>query len=901
MNKIFLFSAVFAAPIFLCVHAQNLSENNDFTNKYEDLFKKKLSSIEIQNEILKYQDPLNPKTVELNELTQKGIILTNESLNELTNYFQSSLLKIDLFEGNNFFIVTKLAMDSALYANNSASISKKIASNPQLQEILNSISEKFGLLVQIENKSFEDEEFGKIFMDLLEALKDAYLIIKYTYSMSENHYFAHFIYNVITAQQVILARYAADKVLNVLRGDIEKEVQNSSNSTQASISVNIPIVAGVNVGSEISVYSNREADNSSFYKINIGEKTRISIAADAKIASLEAGISTEIMKSLIFYSLEQLIDSGNFENIIFSKKDIKKLISERKEMQAREKELLRRFSELEGFYKIFQIIPQRAYLNWVDISKSLPIDTVTTYGISGDLAATIAKILGMSLKCTVSEKYYKKQNSYLSLLSEDCSGAYKLTSDEIKNVIGSEFDLSEKLVTSQVLQGHLAAYNTILEQMANNHAETSKRELENKKCEYEKLLSPKKGFWEKSLGRNGVLKSCVVTASIMKEQSQNLEERIIFRKIYEQLERLAKLHEFSKNKDNRNASFTSAVKAFSSTSSGSLSLDIPEIGKIILSVSLNQMSGSPFQDENGEYATVSLSLPTNSILVKMGEKLSKKISKLSKKMKGTSTEQYFFEDMSEIFEIVSKFLLNAEDLNETTSYDTFLGLLPFVSSEEAYTLFLDLKKINNHWIPQQVNICSSLNKTIEVSTSILNIGISTSSGKVQTVLCSDTLSCLISKYNALRLGESSKSRENKAWEAFKAEQSESILNILKNVSNEDKNSYYEVKYLLKYFSDISDELLVKDTNINKTFSRFLDSCMKLNLKDGTLQDQEYLEAVDLLDKILEINYKYNFLKNYNRAYGISTTENSLFIANNFLEDTTIETVKNPEDLMVALF
>ena len=847
----------------------------------DDISHQNMNLIERQISLINNEDIFNPKTVQLRNLTEKGIVLTNKSIQELEKNFNTGLIRVNLFDSDNFIMATKFAIEEATNlskADKNMTVALQIEKNPQLKDFFGYISNQLNTLTNMTERNLNNEEYSKVFMDLYNSLRQSYLLLKHNYEISKNNYFTHFIYDVIRAQQVIIARHLSSQIMKLSRMSVESDIQRSGKSGEISFSVGVPLP--ISFGVKNTTYANESSDTSSFYTINVGNRLRLSISADVKFASAEAGVSANLMNSYIFYSLEQLIDSGRFD-IRFSKDDLKKIVDLRKQMQEREAELLARFGELEGFYKIFKVLPQPVYMDWIEISKSDNFDNSTTHGITADANASLISLLGGKIDYSVNHKTYAKQLGVSSLLSDDCSCSNGLTSQELKELVGEKFDLSEKLVLPQVLYGHLMAYNSILEQLANNHSSLSEKELKNKKSAYEDLLLPKKGFFEfKNLGRAGVLKSAVVTAAIMRDYAKTEEEILMFKKIQEQIQRLSKLQMFSNSYKGERTLVESVAHSSSEITSGEIKLDIPFLDSIGLSFKLIDTKESPFLDENGNYSTIRLLVPSSGALNFVGQKLVEKIKDMNQNSVDSSEENIKYKDLCNALEIVTDLFVDFKENSKKPIDIGFLEFIPFVS-EAGNDLLLDVTsvKVNpvscdliplpnqnlvsidqEKWALQDVKRTLMNFVGVDVGLDSFGVGGKGATTDKKIIIGDDTISVITSKYNAFRLG-SIDSQENTAWESFKTSQEKSLLNILKNITDDSKTAKYELQVvynsIMKNLQNESDK-----NDCFKSFDKLLKNCQTFD--ENTLTSK----ISKSLDKVLELNFLYNFLPHYNNSYKV---------------------------------
>ncbi|MDR0625062.1 MAG: hypothetical protein LBF72_01250 [Holosporales bacterium] len=877
---------------------------------FADIFFAEQSPLDVQQAIIDSQAPQNPKVRDLSALTAKGFILTDESVEELSNNFPAAIISVDIFDNDNFLIATKLAIEAVTDIHNSTfSVISQFVNNPQLRDYFSYILLQLDILLHLPEHSFANSEFARGFMNLFKTLKEAYVLLKNNYSLPENHYFTNFIYNAVKVQQVMLARYITYQFFDATQSSVEQEMLSKARTSDVTISASVPLpILGLSVGGDSTTSTTASGTTSSFYTVNVGEKLRVSIAADVEIAGLGAGLGLGLAKSLIFYSLEQVIDSG-VHDIVISNDDLKKLRASRSHMQEREKELLRRFGELEGFYKICKVIPQGTYLNWVDLSHSAPVDTVSTYSAAGDLAAQLAQAYQMSLTRTVSNKTYKRQKDVLAMLTSDCRGAHGLTASDIEELLGHELNVTEKIGSLQMLYGSLVAYNSILEQLANDHSVTEERELHKQKREYEKMFLPE-GFFQRLRikGREGVLKACALTACAMRERSEVPEELVIFRKLYEQLSRLERLCEFSKN--SKNDSLVDFVaKGRSVLTKGELSIALPAIGKADVSVVFSSNSGNPCVDENGDFADVRLSVPVNDKFPTLGEYITQKVRDIASRMEAASAHP-LLKDIANIFNIASNFWKYTAPAEAEPK--SLKDSIPLFSDAHEIVVKLKLVKSNaaqaggdfgedwpgtatkasrplvalpgqtdvvirkeNRWVPFLVQVISKTDMKISGSVKMVGANVHTSSAQVKGVLCEDALHAVIAKYNALRLGNNRSQSVSAAgdpeatnglhslWSAFLESQKDALHRVLRRVADKESNSHYELQ---GYYNDVVAVGEEKKLDmVDKVFEQFLRACSGLS-EGGWASDKQYEKTSKLLNRVLELIYQNSFLPQYNAAY-----------------------------------
>jgi hypothetical protein len=395
----------------------------------------------------------------------------------------------------------------------------------------------------------------------------------------------------------------------------------------------------------------------SLYEISRSGNLSIGIGAKAPedVASISCQAGATLTYTTLFHSIEQLLDSGQLEGII-SEETAQKL-SERSASQNAEKQLLSVLgSDVEGFLKMIDVVPLDTHVEWPHLTKAEA--PMTSIALSGTLAAS-AEVksftqLGMEISGSYSGTIYQKPHSFLSLLDDDGRLTDNLTAEDIKRIIGKQYDFSKKLLGSSaesvgvlipiyILSGDLRGYVSVVQELAAlEQSQDSKlqelaslkkpqdsesieklkqdikklkqdiKELTERKHGYESRLSPQHAFT--SEGRLGVLKTYIVTAAVLSQYVKTSEEIALCKKMFLELKKLESLLEFSKDESSRSGAFVKNANYSLTTTGISGTMKVGK-GSTTGSITCdyNEYSNSPFLDENGRYLSFALTIPSSAV------------------------------------------------------------------------------------------------------------------------------------------------------------------------------------------------------------------------------------------------------------------------------------------------
>jgi hypothetical protein len=577
-----------------------------------------------------------------------------------------------------------------------------ISKNPSLQIKLQEI------VAKLDGYSQDDLEALNEIHSLLQEACD---LITKDKNIPNHSPFPQFIQGVMKSIDVSIAKVAAQAVLQELRSEIEERFQehNTSSTLSAGASLDEGVMhAGLGVGrttGQKGTGENALLEMSAGYGISVNVGVGQRDASDALKASLDLTARFDLIFTSIYFSIEQLIDSGVldlsagdsmkeriFDSIkkhIIDKFSIKKeeerivttalsearealtetlsetlsvdksqnetirnVTSARRKMQDTEREFSRSAGNVENFLRMVGTVSHSDHVKRPHVTRAdAPLQKTTASAkvtISGELSTTFAA-LGLEASTGASISRYKTPRHYLALLKDDCSPNAKLTAEEVRTATGDKkYDHSKKYLDASnqnesasinMLSSHLHEYNSVLQSLADSKGRKvdiateikrldgikkpkpseikqledlqkqlkslteSRKELKARKHKCEEQLSPEKG-------RIGVFKSCIVTAAKIREQAKTEPDNPSFRRMFQELETLESLLEFSKDEQSRSG--TSMQKANSHAFDGEISGTF-KAGNASVTFQGNDRSGSPFQNENGTFMSVSLSVASDTV------------------------------------------------------------------------------------------------------------------------------------------------------------------------------------------------------------------------------------------------------------------------------------------------
>lgn len=862
---------------------------------------------------------------ELKILNTNGFVVTKESLANLEQNFNNAVTKIDLFEMINSNAALIQAFNFAMDENAKTNF---ISGKYELPKYIKNNRELFGAMqnfvINLENsKSMKEEE--KQILDL-EDLKNIYSLLKENRSIGEQDVFSKFVKGMINVYKVLIARRLADEIMTRDRGVVEDKFITSRKYGSANIGT-VAKNGIASVGASASYHTDEGSDVSSFYTINVGKGARLSVGfGDVRAIGAEVGASADETKSAIFYSLEQLLDSGKVSANILSAKELRQTLESRQKMQNRERELLSIFGkDVEGYLKMIGKVPVSTYLEWPKLTKASPSEEATNVSKQLDASVSILKAAGLNVVVSDDVKTWKRPSGYMILVSEDCSPSDGLSAADIVEFLGKQYDISETFGGKSdvnvlpIILGDIRAYNSVLNILAENKSD---KKAEQRKHEIEERWLPKHKFT--SEGRLGVLKSMIATVAVLRETAVTDKEMELFKQLYTEMSRLANLLEFSKNKSNRSATFMIEAQAHNKAIQASASINIPYFGDAQISFTRSVSRDNPFQEENGDCMNFDFIVPLTPTGIVGTEAIEKSLNTYHQITTGINNTAFGYGDTFNLvkkgFNLIKDTVkapgnllkgtaagisgyavlsiamtrvdapnpdpvayparILSESRSEATAASRPLPNKKFIKREKNKwviwysrgTAYLGSDMVAEQYSEYAQKGADFLKSGININDylSMIKLSYSSGIGKEKIVIGTDTLSYLTAKYNAFSIGLQDSKDAMSPWYALKNNHKEHLIKLLENITDEESNVIYELQNM---YNSIKDNIGENDAKTSekctKLFGDFLSVCNDLVVaKDETAKEKAFEKASALMDQIFRMNFDYNFMNDYRKAYQI---------------------------------
>ncbi|MDR1590493.1 MAG: hypothetical protein LBR92_00635 [Puniceicoccales bacterium] len=813
------------------------------------------------------------------------------------------------------------------------SLPKIIQDNLELKSKLEGIVE---YLNNLPWETLENEDCPSKLYEMRPLLQEVHDLMVNNADVTADNAFAKFIQGSIKIINVIIADAVAKKVFQEIRSKAEGEL--SQTNTANSVSVEGSIGWGpfsLSLGGTLA--TKQGIGENSLYEISRSGDFSIGISAKASkdVLSISCQAGTTLTYTTLFHSIEQVLDSGQLKGTI--SEETSKKLSERSTLQNAEKQLLSVMgSDVEGFLKMIGIIPFNTYVKWPHLTKAEA--PMTSIALDGKLAVSAeAKSftqLGMKISKSFTGTIYRKSHSFLSLLNDDGRPADNLTAKDIRRIIGKKYDFSRKLLGSPIananvlvpiyiLSGDLRGYVSVIQELAalkqskdsnlqelaslkkSRDAENIKKlkqdmkkltqnmkELTKRKHAYESRLSPQHTF--SSEGRLGVLKTYIVTAAMLSQYAKTIEEIVLCKKMFLELEKLESLLEFSKDKSSRSGTFIQKANYSLTTSgvSGTMKVD-----KCSITCDYNEYSNSPFLDENGAYLSFAITIPSSEIGSVAIQAIRDHISGRADKLTVLEIEDRVIDSVKHVAIDVLNWTetLKLIELETDLPSESPLKFGPSISgsttiSAQAIRIESNSQKRNSLTpLPGKELIVRNFPRlAIQFYTAGANVETGTK-GKIEGLptptgitvggkvsashtttsqfilkLGTSTISYILSRFNSWQMGvNESEGGVSAAWKAFKENNQGAFSEILKNIAKDGSKPLYELQGLyndiLKNVGTDTDE----GKQCTELFGKLLENCEKFSAGEIDLPT-----VLDSFDKILEFNYEHNFLVHFNRAFSL---------------------------------
>lgn len=815
--------------------------------------------------------------------------------------------KIDLFEDKNLDDLLRSALKFILNNDDSPYIDSKVAITDDIRQ--NSlISECLASTL----KHIEDSSAPKDDKDLetLKRLRTIENMMSFDKKISDDNAAYRFISAMRLAYQTVVARKVAQEILNTHRESIESKL--GSESISGNISSSFDVVDGV--GISIGASTQQSSTETSFYKIDTSGNVGISLGIGLEdYLKANVGCAIEVTNSIVFYSLEQFLNSeikdGNSTPLKITNKEIKEIISVQKFTQSSEKEIISRIkTSVEWFLKAANIVPQDTKFAWPEIAQKLSPEKQSEINIKAEGNAAASCIASLGMSTTVSRSFTKNKIShpYLDLINKDCQvSEYFIGATDLIEFLGqkdtekyqgikkaiegfeNEDDKSQALsiIISNFI-GDLRRYNSALSVLAD---EKSTEEEQITAHETKKLTEKEwvgKGTLKKlHNNRSTMLKIAISTAVYLKTLSDDYPELDdLFNSLYDEIEHLSIMQKFSNQLFEKNTTFETFRKSDAISATGKTSFSIPVIGEGNVSITYSN-SNSPLYTEDSEDLTLAAQLPIVQGEVYGIKELKEKIKNWPKSLskKDPRISKIFSNSLDILDKEFENMLLNY-GIEKTMGIPTVFSINNYMNLNFFFTNVpktLEDKKIiplpgHNIIKKDDDEIVLKLAKRIDnnlakLKLKVKDVGIDASGrlGKASSKLGDNTLIFIVNKFNACQLADNEK-ESRRLWNNFKSGQKDSLKNLLVNMTSEDKNARYELQQMYSMImnniedkkSPLSAQKNILKTTVENIFTNLLASCEDLANNpdvDPEIQDKKYDKALNLLDAVLKMNFEYAWL------------------------------------------
>lgn len=854
----------------------------------------------------------------LKKLSEKGFTFKSDDINTSTN-----IVKLDLLNGNNLNVALKEGFDFVVddnttdFVDDKASINNIVAENMLLKECIESTA-KYACREDVADK---DKKF-----EILKRLTSIKKLMEIDSNFSGKNSFYVFVCAMKNAYQTLISRQIASEILESKRENVEN-IMGSDSSSRALEASTAGTYSGLVLGVKVGAENKEGTSEKSFYKIDNSGKVGVTLGTGYQDhLSANVGYNFDITHTLVFYSLEQFLDTyakdGKISTIYLRSPEIREILKSRKQMQKSEKKLISDMQvAIEWYLKTAEIIPQNVVLEYSSVTVSNKAERHISVKNSLDFnaVADCFASLGMNVSTSVESVDKTAYNSYLSLLNDDCSASeYGEDSEQILEFlkqgenkkyleIKSHMDsylkrivVEDNVKKSDVISilasnllGDIRSYNANLSILSNDSAnkgdKKSARESKNK-LEKEWFGS----FAVKNLnkGRLDILKSAICIASYLRDYAHTEEEINVFKKLYVEIERLSELQIFSKIRSKQRAEYGTTRNELITSAGGKIYLDVPVVGRTSIDIIYSKSSGDAnFDDSEGIDIQTRLPMFGDKLLgaYSIRQQFRKLIKKLSEKTDNDTSValKEALVLLEKDFDSIVKDIgidacVHIADRLATDKYVTltfFLSKVPKTSQNnlpESLPGQTDrIIKLNDEWVLKLVKRidCYDLNAKVNLD-GYAKLDIYGKEGRASSKIGTNTLDFIKSKFNVFSIGKTGNSGDlSPLWNKFKKGQEEQLKVLFKNISQKDKNARYEVQCLWNNILGTVNKLWKSDTtkrdNINKVnkeiFEEFISSCEKYN----ELESQENFDKVsESFDKVMNIYHVYDYTPELKRVHSI---------------------------------
>lgn len=858
------------------------------------------------------EEMVNPTAETVKSIMKKGFYFEKKP----EEYLSIKEVKLDIFEKNNLDTALNEVLKFVMSNRSSAFMENKSTLNKPIFQNIDICRKILKIQKYIDTTAPGDRKNAK----LLKKLKKLLNLMESDDSISEDNPFFRFILAIKDAYATKISRKVASDILESMHDAVESKMSGQVSSKSGQVSGKIPLKP-VTIGVSAGIDTNESSSEKSFYQTDTSGIIKICLSGGFEnFLSADVNYNLTFTQSLIFYSLEQFLDTystdSKISTIEIREPEIKKIMTSRQDMQNKEKSILSQIkTAVEWILKASEIIPQGVTLKIPDITEASPGDKQKSISFKGEVSAAASCLASIGAQVSSERQTIdtSMKHSYLNLIEDDCrfssyvENSEKIASflkrenikkyQEIKNYTESYFKeiVANKTVRtadimsilSSNLIGDLRRYNAALSVLAD------KNSTEEQKQSYEKIKKKTEKEWLGSheKGRLAILKTAIACASYLRDFAQKEEEINLFKPLYHEIEHLSKMQVFAKNSSGKNTYFQTSQKANVKSVTGKLSFTAPILGTTYINACYSDSVSDAYFDTS-EDITFQLQIPMfgdtlfgkysirNQIKDIMSRFAEKKDSISETFLKTIEIIDNNFDDV--LKQLGVKTMVSIPGILSSTKYMTlnyFLTKIP-KSEEQSNDIPLPncndlLKKPEDDWQLKLIKRVDSTNTNLNLDLyTYASAGASHSIGKTSSIIGSDTLAFITSRYNVFQNGMKDKdTTENYLWNNFKASQSKQFETLFINSCDITKNIRYELQCIWNQaVKNINSEKSMKESEklsalseCENAFANYLENCNEfLNSKSS----ENFTKVSDSFDKVMKANYDYNFMPEIKRIYKI---------------------------------
>ena len=308
---------------------------------------------------------------------------------------------------------------------------------------------------------------------------------------------------------------------------------------------------------------------------------------------------------------------------------------------------------------------------------------------------------------------------------------------------------------------------------------------------------------------------------------------------------------------------------------GSFNIKIPIVGEMSTSFEYECSEGN--EDDAEEEFEMEIALPIlNGRVLALPEAL-KEISNvgavLAKQGKNSQAAQ-IGEALKKVSKYVSRANVDSSSALMASEQKKLIGQKDYASIK-AYLIKIP-KTINGQYnepIPGNEDIIIKnkdkwVLKNIKISkTYKKSIGFACSAQRKHVIILGDnTLSYIKDRYNVYGQSRQGDIKENPLWQNFKNAHIKEIKKMFKNMSRMESNIIYELQDMYNKIIELNPNNHELKNKLSNSVFNFIIKCKSFKENHG---EKDFISALELLEEILGIQFKYSFVKEQNMLFSIN--------------------------------